>query len=179
MLTVHAHSAALVSTKLVAATIKSCVPTENALTQPSPSAQLLLAQLKCLLSALTDNALLRLATVYQLLPNKTSPTAPMTPSVTSFLALTVLALLLLNNVDQSSHANLHSSSDAVMVHADQPKPNAQLPTLAHLPDLTDAHLVSAPPTLLPAHPLPVAAQVLSLRDALRPVNVSAIPLMPS
>jgi hypothetical protein len=179
VLTVHAHSAALVSTKLVAATIKSCVPTENALTQPSPSAQLLLAQLKCLLSALTDNALLPLPTVHQLLLNKTSLTAPMTSSVTSFLALMVLALLLLNNADQSSHANLHSSSDAVMVHADQPKPNAQLPTLAHLPDLTDAHLVCAPPTLLPAHPLPMAAQVLSRRDALRPVNVSAIPLMPS
>lgn len=138
----HAHRAALVLTKSVAPITKSNVPTVNALTQLRQHAQLLHAQLKGLLSALTDNALLLSPTVLQLLQRLTLPTALEILQETSFLALMAHVLLLLNNADLSYLAKT-SSSDVMTVHADQLPTNAHKSALAHHQEASDAHLAPA------------------------------------
>lgn len=105
---VHAPRAALVLTRLVALTTKSNVPTDNALTQPRLNAQLLHAQLKDLPSVSTDNVSHPSPTVHPLFQRMTSTSALATHSETSFLALTVLALPLLNNADLSFLALISS-----------------------------------------------------------------------
>jgi len=168
----HANRAATVLTKSVALITKSSVPMEIALIQPRLNAQLLHAQLRHLLCALTDNVLLLSPTVNQLSPQQISAIALEMPSETSFLALTVLALPLLNNADLSFLAKI-SSLDAMMVLADQPPANAHRSTLVHHQEASDALLASAHQALTTAHLLLLAAQVISQKDARRPGNVSA------
>ena len=164
--TAHAPTTVLVSTKSVAATTKSNVPTDNVLILPSPLALLPHAQAatpaKCL-NGLCTTSLSNCAFSYcsrRLQRLRWKP-----PRKLLFLALMVLALLLLNNADLSYHAK-HSSLDALMVHADQLFLNAHRLRPAPLSrSYRCPSPVSALKALTTAHLLLMVAQLFTEEDA--------------